>query len=160
MKKILVFLLGTLFAFSACAQMDKTAETNTAMADRFTTEAWNNGNLDLIDEMLADDFVRHLPNSWDPAKIEGAAAFKEYMTNIRTTYPDFHVNVHKRIAEGDMVASAWTVSGTNQELNKKITVRGMSMTRYADGKAAEEWVTWDTAGMQDQLAAAEETTMK
>ncbi len=159
MKKILVFLLGTLFAFSACAQMDKTAETNAAMADRFTAEAWNNGNLDLIDEMLADDFVRHLPGSWDPAKIEGAAAFKEYMTNIRTTYPDFHVNVHKRIAEGDMVAPAWTVSGTNQELNKKISIMGMTMTRYADGKAAEEWVTWDTADQRDQLAA-EETSMK
>ena len=160
MKKIFIFLLGTLFAFSACAQMDKTAETNAAMADRFAAEVWNNGNLDLVDEMIADDFVRHLPNSWDPPKIEGAAAFKEYMTNIRTIYPDFHREVHKRIAEGDMVASAWTVSGTNKDLNKKITVRGISMTRYADGKAGEEWVTWDTAGMQDQLATAEETTMK
>ncbi len=160
MKKILVFLLGTLFDFSACAQMDKTAETNAAMADRFTAEAWNNGNLDLIDEMIAADFVRHLPNSWDPPKIEGAAAFKDYMTNIRTIYPDFHVEVHQRIADGDMVASAWTVSGTNQELNKKISIMGMTMTRYADGKAAEEWVTWDTAGMQEQLAATEETSMK
>ncbi len=160
MKKIFIFLLGTLFAFSACAQMDKTAETNAALAERFAAEAWNNGNLDLIDEMIADDFVRHLPNSWHTPKIEGAAAFKEYMADTRIKYPDFHVKVHQRIADGDMVASAWTVSGTNQELNKKITVRGMSMTRYADGKAAEEWVTWDTAGMQDQLAAAEETTMK
>ena len=159
MKKIFIFLLGTLFAFSACAQIDKTAETNAAMADRFTAEVWNNGNLDLIDEMIAEDFVRHLPKSWETPKIEGAAAFKEYMTNIRTIYPDFHVEVHKKIAEGDMVASAWTVSATNKDLNKKITVRGMSMTRYADGKAAEEWVTWDTAGMRDQLAV-EETSMK
>jgi len=160
MKKIFIFLLGTLFAFSACAQMDKTAETNAALADRFAAEVWNNGNLDLIDEMIAADFVRHLPNSWHTPKIEGAVAFKEYMTNIRTIYPDFHVQVHERIAEGDMVASSWTVTGTNKDLDKMISVRGMSMTRYADGKAAEEWVTWDTADMQDQLAAAEETTMK
>ena len=158
MKKLLVFLLGVLFAFSACAQMDKTAETNAAMAERFTAEAWNNGNLDLIDEMIADDFVRHLPESWDPPKIEGAEAFREYMTNIRTIYPDFHVQVHKKIADGDLVASSWTVSGTNQNLNKKITIVGMTMTRYADGKAAEEWVTWDTADMQSQLVA-EETSM-
>jgi len=160
MKKTFVFLLGALFTLSACAQMDKTAEANGAMADRFTAEAWNNGNLDLIDEMMADDFVRHLPNSWDPKKIEGAAAFKEYMTNIRTIYPDFHVQVHKKVAEGDMVASTWTVSGTNKELDRKISIVGMTMTRYADGKAAEEWVTWDTAGMQSQLAATEETSMK
>ncbi len=160
MKKILVFLLGALFAFSACAQMDKTAETNAALADRFTAEAWNDGNLDLIDEMIADDFVRHLPNSWHTPKIEGAAAFKEYMADTRTRFPDFHVESHQRIAEGDMVASVWTVSGTDQELNKKFSIRGMTMTRYADGKAAEEWVTWDTADLQMQLAATEETSMK
>ena len=160
MKKILVFILGALFAFSACAQMDKTAETNAALADRFAAEVWNNGNLDLIDEMIAADFVRHLPNSWDPPKIEGAAAFKEYLTNIRTTYPDFHVEIHRRIAEGAMVASAWTVTGTNQESGKTISIVGMTMTRYKDGKAAQEWVTWDTADMQNQLAATEETSMK
>ena len=159
MKKIFIFLLGALFAFSACAQMDKTAETNAALADRFAAEAWNNGNLDLIDEMVADNFVRHLPASWDTPKIEGAAAFKEYMTNIRTMYPDFNVKVHKRVASGDMVTAAWTVSGTNKDVNKKIAVMGMTMSRYADGKLAEEWVTWDTAGMQNQLAA-EETSMK
>jgi hypothetical protein len=27
--------------------MDKTAETNAALADRFAAEVWNNGNLDL-----------------------------------------------------------------------------------------------------------------
>ncbi len=159
MKKILVFLIGALFAFSACAQMDKTAETNAAMADRFTAEAWNDGNLDLIDEMIAEDFVRHLPNSWDPPKIEGAAAFKEYMADTRTRFPDFHVESHQRIAEGDMVAASWTVSGTNQDLNKKISIMGMTITRFANGKAAEEWVTWDTADQRDQLAA-EETSMK
>jgi len=159
MKKIFIFLLGALFTFSACAQMDKTAEANATLADRFVTEVWNNGNLDLIDEMIAADFVRHLPNSWHTPKIEGAAAFKEYMADTRIKYPDFHVKVHQRIADGDMVASAWTVSGTNQELNKKISIMGMTMTRYADGKAAEEWVNWDTADMRDQLAA-EETSMK
>ena len=160
MKKIFILLLGTLFAFSACAQMDKTAETNKAMADRFAAEAWNNGNLDLIDEMIADDFVRNLPGSWDPPKIEGAAAFKDYMTNIRTIYPDFHVKIHQRIAERDLVASAWTVTGTNEESGKTISIMGMTMTRYKDSKATQEWVTWDTAGMQNQLAATEETSMK
>ena len=160
MKKNYVFFLVILFAMGGCDTMDHGEHVNLDQYERFAAEVWNNGNLDLIDEMIAADFVRHLPNSWHTPKIEGAAAFKEYMTNIRTIYPDFHIQVHKKIAEGDMVASAWTVSATNKDLNKKITVRGMSMTRYADGKAAEEWVTWDTAGMQDQLAAAEETTMK
>ena len=159
MRKHFSFFLVVLFTMSACAQMDKTAETNTAMADRFATEVWNGGNLDLIDEMVAENFVRHLPKSWATPKIEGAAAFKEYMTTIRTTYPDFHRKVHKRMADGDMVASAWTVSGTNKDLDKKISVMGMSITRYADGKLAEEWVTWDTQEMQNQLAA-EETSMK
>ncbi len=159
MKKNYVFFLVLLFAMGGCDTMDHGEHVNLAQYERFAAEVWNNGNLDLIDEMLADDFVRHLPKSWDPPKIEGAAAFKEYMAAIRTTYPDFHREVHQRIAEGDMVAASWTVSGTNQDLNKKISIMGMTITRFANGKAAEEWVTWDTADQRDQLAA-EETSMK
>ncbi len=160
MKKNYVFFLVILFAIGGCDTMDHGEHVNLDQYERFAAEVWNNANLDLIDEMIAENFVRHLPNSWHTPKIEGAAAFKDYLTNIRTTYPDFHVEIHRRIAEGAMVASAWTVTGTNQESGKTISIVGMTMTRYKDGKAAQEWVTWDTADMQNQLAATEETSMK
>jgi hypothetical protein len=53
-----------------------------------------------------------------------------------------------------MVATSWTVTGTNQELNKPISLNGLSITRYAAGKAVEEWVAWDTHGLMQQLGMA------
>jgi steroid delta-isomerase-like uncharacterized protein len=162
MKNLIVVLVVALLALSACTQADKTAVENKALAQRFFEEVWNQGNLDVIDEMVAAEFVRHNPSSWEPSVIEGSEAFKEYVANIRTTYPDFSVEVQNRIAEGDMVAASWTATGTDKDSNKQFSVTGMSMTRYADGKAVEEWMTFDTHTLMQQLGMVPEaeTTMK
>ncbi len=143
---ILVLLLTV-----SCAQVDNTAATNKANADRLNVEVWNGGNLDALDEYVTEDFVRHNPPSADPPVIEGRDAMKEYVAGLHTTYPDFNVEVHYRLAEGDLVAGAWTVTGTDAESGVAVEVPGITITRYVDGKAAEEWISWDTQGLADQL---------
>ena len=151
MKHLFVVCVIALLAMSACTPLDKTAENNKAIAQRFTEEIWNKGNLDAADEILADNFVRRNPASWQPATTEGRDAFKDYVAQIRSIYPDFNVLVHIRVAEGDMVATGWTVTGTNKDLNKPISIKGLSITRYSGGKAVEEWVAWDTHGLMQQF---------
>lgn len=158
MKRLSVFLLVVFLALNGCTQVDKTAEANMATAQKYVAEVWNSGNLDLIDDLVTADFVRHLPESWEPQVIEGPEAFKSYIKGIREQYTDFHVKTHKVIASGDMTASAWTVSGTSDAA--RISVRGMSMARYSDGKLAEEWATWDTQGLMQQVQGGEEMSMK
>ncbi len=161
MKRTFYLSLGVLFVLVACAQVDKTAEQNKAVAARFVNEVWNVGNLAVADEVLAAEFVRHNPASWEPAQIEGIEAFKQYATQIHDLYPDFKVEVTARIAEGDLVATRWTVTGTNAQAQKQISIDGMSFDRFADGKIAEEWASWDTQGLEQQLGTEEnETTMK
>ena len=36
---------------------------------------------------------------------------------------------------------------------KQVTVTGITISRIADGKIAEEWTNWDTLGMLTQLGA-------
>ncbi len=151
MKHLFVVCVVALLAMSACAPLDKTAESNMAAAQRFTEEIWNKGNLEAAGEILADNFVRHNPASWQPPATESLDAFKDYVAQIRSIYPDFHVQVNSRFASGDMVAASWTVTGTNKDLNKPISLNGLSITRYAGGKAVEEWVAWDTHGLMQQL---------
>jgi len=62
------------------------------------------------------------------------------------------------VAEGDKVATRWTMTGTHQgELmgipptGVRITVTGISMSRFADGKLAEGWNSYDILGMMQQL---------
>ena len=151
-----VLLVVVLMTFS-CAQEDASETANMANSDRLTEEVWNGGNLDLLDDFIAEDYVRHNPASVDPPVVSGLDEMKEYITSVRTTYPDFHVEVHHRLADGDLVAGSWTVTGTNTDVGIAIENPGISISRYQDGKVAEEWVSWDTQSLTDQLAVDSET---
>jgi predicted ester cyclase len=67
------------------------------------------------------------------------------------------------ISEGDTVLARWSASGTHRgELNgiaptnKKITISGVSVVRFAGRKIAEGWVNWDALGLLQQLGAVPE----
>jgi predicted SnoaL-like aldol condensation-catalyzing enzyme len=145
-----VLLIVLLLTFS-CVQADKTAATNREIANRFTDEVWNGGNLDVLDDLMAEEFVRHNPPSVDPAEINGREEMREYIANIHSTYPDFHVEVHNQLAEGDLTAGSWTVTGTDAESGIAIEFPGITINRFQDGKIAEIWISWDTEGQEDQL---------
>jgi len=144
-------LLIVLLLISSCAQVDNSAVTNKENADRLTNQVWNGGDLVALDEFVTEDYVRHNPTSVDPPVVNGREEMKEYVASVRNTYPDFHVEVGSRLAEGDLVAASWTVTGTHAESSVAIVNPGISISRYQDGKAVEEWVSWDTQSLEDQL---------
>jgi steroid delta-isomerase-like uncharacterized protein len=64
--------------------------------------------------------------------------------------PDMHVKVNEMIAERDLVSVFWTASGTNTHegmgfpaTGKHITVDGMTLFRFREGKIVEEWSVYD-----------------
>src|SRR4051812_6753616 len=114
---------------------------NKAIMHRYE-EAVNQGNLDLIDEVIAADYVGHEPDE----DLHGPEGYKQFLTMFRSAFPDLHLTVEDEIAEGDRVASRFTVRGTHQgELmsipptGKQITVTGITICRFEDGKVVEEW---------------------
>ncbi|MBW8004017.1 MAG: ester cyclase, partial [Planctomycetes bacterium] len=72
---IMVFMAG-------CA---KKTEKNKAIALRVFEEVWNQGNLDVIDEIYAIDYVGHMPGSPD---LQGTEGFKQFVTMQLTAFPD------------------------------------------------------------------------
>jgi predicted SnoaL-like aldol condensation-catalyzing enzyme len=164
MKNLFIFLVVALLAMTACQKADTTAETK-AMLQSSIDEIWNQGNLDKAEEFFAATYVRHNPKSMEPnipSEIEGLEAFKAYVEQVRTIYADFNVKIDAIIIEGDMVATRWTATGTHKDANKPIDVAGATITRLAEGKAVEEWVTWDTYLVMQQLGMVPsvETTEK
>ena len=155
MKKSKIALWAALVAsavlFSCDQIMKVSTEETKAKVRAQVDEIWNEVQLDKVDEYYATDFVRHLPNSWDPSLIEGSEAFAEYVAGIHETFTGFHVELDKIVVEGDMVASTWTVTGTHNESGNALSANGMTMARYADGKAKEEWVAWDTHEVMEQI---------
>jgi steroid delta-isomerase-like uncharacterized protein len=133
-------------------------EENKVIARRIFEEIWNQRNLDAMEEVCATGFVRHDPASSELSGPIGPEGFKQVITVYTTAFPDHRFVIDDMVAEGDMVVTRWTATGTHQgELmgipptGVKGTVTGITMTRFAHGKAVEEWSNWDTLGMMQQL---------
>jgi steroid delta-isomerase-like uncharacterized protein len=137
------------------------SEQNKTISRRSVEEAFNKGNLDVLDELVSPSFVNHDPAS--PEDIRGVEGFKEFVNTYRSAFPDVRVTIEDQIAEGDKVVSRWSARGTQKgELqgipasNKQVTVTGISIDKIEGGKIVESWNNWDTLGMLQQLGAIPE----
>lgn len=135
------------------------SEQNIAISRRGFEEAFNQGKLEVADEIIAEGAVNHDPA--DPEESVGPAGFKSQIELYRTAFPDLKFTIEDVIADGDMVVIRWTSSGTHKgELmglaptNKVATSAGISIDKIADGKIVESWNNWDTLGLMRQLGAA------
>ena len=79
------------------------AEENKALARRVIEEMFNNGNLDVADELIAPNYVDHDPAI--PDDIHGPEGFKKYVSAYRSAFPDLHIQIEDQIAEGDKVTT-------------------------------------------------------
>jgi len=133
-------------------------EQHKAMDRRVYEEVWNEGSLDVIDELVAANYIDHDPNP--TSTLEGLEGLKHSITMYRTAFPDVHFTVEDQIAEGDTVVTRWTARGTHQgplmgipPTGKQAMVTGISITRVASGKVVESWTNFDALGLLQQLGA-------
>jgi steroid delta-isomerase-like uncharacterized protein len=128
---------------------------NKTISRRFFDEVWNGGNLEVLDEIAADDVVLH---DRDMGEHRGTDAARDFVTTYRKAFPDLRFTIEDQIAEGDRVATRWTARGTHRgELmaipptEKSTTVSGITIDRIADGRIAESIGSWDALGLLQQL---------
>ena len=134
-------------------------EENKANARRMVDEVVNAGNLDLIDELLAPDFVDHSAPPGVPPTREGV---KELMAMLRSAFPDLNATIEDVIAEGDKVVLRTRAHGTMQgELmgmppsGKSATWDQIHILRFANGKEVEHWAVSDQLSLLQQLGFAQ-----
>ena len=133
-------------------------EQNKAMDRRVYEEVWNGGNLAVVDELVAANYVDH---DQDPnGTLEGVEGPKQSVTMYRTAFLDVHFTIEDQIAEGDLLVTRWTARGTHQgafrgipATGKQAVVTGISISRVADGKFIEGWTNFDALGLLQQLGA-------
>jgi steroid delta-isomerase-like uncharacterized protein len=129
-----------------------------AMVRRELEEVYGAGDLDVVDEIVSKGYVGH--DSAIPEPLRGPSAVKDAAAGYRAAFPDLRLTIETQIAEGDIVVTRWTATGTHQgELfgiaptGKQATVSGISIDRFSGGKVAESWTNWDTLGLLQQLGA-------
>jgi steroid delta-isomerase-like uncharacterized protein len=129
-------------------------EENKALARRAFEEVINKGNLGLLDTIVAPSFVSHRGQE----EVQGIEGIREQIQLYRSAFADFRITVEDQIAEGDVVVTRWSATGTHRgdlqgipPTGKRVTVAGLTMDRIVNGKIVEEWEQFDQVGILQQL---------
>ena len=133
-------------------------EENKAIVRRINDEVWSEGHLDVIDELIADNFVATVVGA--PEQIRGPQGFREFVVTYRKAFPDLRITIDEQLAEGETVVTRWTATGTNEgELmgipatGKQATTAGINVNRISGGKLVEGWGLFDQLGLLQQIGA-------
>ena len=135
------------------------AEKNKAIVRRFEEELAK-GNLDVIDELLAPDFIdRALVAGQGPTREDFKRSSEEFLGVFSYT----SYTIEEQIAEGDKVVTKFRASGVRQgELarlpprgapsGEEETLEGIRIHRIFEGKITEEWSALDVRPVWEDLA--------
>lgn len=128
-----------------------TTEANITLARRVFEEIWNEGALDVADEIFSPD-VTYVGLIGDMPP--GPESYKQYVASYRAILPDIHYTIDDAVAQGDKVLLRWSGPATQMgELmgappsGKTAFVTGMFLCRIKGGKIVETWANFDALGM-------------
>jgi len=130
------------------------SEANKEIIRRYQ-EAYNSGDLDVLDEILAPDWVT---NAWVEGVPKSVEAAKQFYAMATSVFPDLHVTTDDLIAEGDRVVIRVVGRGTHdgefqgiRPTGRTVVAEGIGIGRIAGGRIAESWAAYDALGMMRQL---------
>ena len=127
-------------------------EENKELARRFEEELHNQKKFEVIDEIIAPEYINNGPDNSHTFTREG---LKDLFRARAKAVPDFHDEIHQIVAEGDLVVIRSTRSGTFTEEYGNLEPTGnyasfsiFMMLRIEDGKLAECWYLADTVALE------------
>jgi steroid delta-isomerase-like uncharacterized protein len=133
-------------------------ESNKALVRHFYDEVWAKGNLDVADELFADDYERHDFRASEPSA--GPEGQKQIAKAFRAAFPDLTWEIDFLLADGDFVVGRWTAAGTHlgpwtgvQPTGRSMRFSAINVFRFSDGKVVELWNHRDDLGLMQQLGA-------
>lgn len=134
------------------------SDHNKALYQRYIQQVFNQGQLDVLDEILSPSYVYH---EAPPGTPPGAEGIKQVVSMFRTAFPDLEITIDDQVAEDDKVCSRATTRGTHQgeifgipATGKAVTMTGLTLVRIVDGRIVESWVKNDVMGLMNQLDAS------
>ena len=131
------------------------SDENKNIMRRVILEIMVGGNVALVDELFAENFV----NSHGTVKeTAGREAEKARIIGFRSAFPDVAITILDILGGEQMTTARVTLTGTHKgplgkfsPTNKEINVSGITMMRFSDGKICEEWSIVDRLSMMEQL---------
>ena len=133
-----------------------TLQSNKELVRQLVERGFNQGDLDVVDEIVDPGVVTHNPFILDaptgPESVRGGIAM------IRRSFPDLHADMLDLIAEGDRVAVFLQLRGTNEgdyrrgaATRREGSFRAFFIWRVANGRLVENWGVADRFALLQQL---------
>ena len=138
-----------------------TVTANVALSSRLVDEVMNGRKLEVIDEIVAAEFVYIDPAYSD---VVGPAALKTVISEVHASFPDLlQWTTEEQICQDDKVVSRYTWSGTQVNdfryipaTGRKVTITGIAIDRFAHGQFVETRMLRDDVGFLRQLGVIPE----
>jgi steroid delta-isomerase-like uncharacterized protein len=122
------------------------SEARRGQIEKAWEAAWDQGDVDGLDELLSPDYLRH--SSQDES--QDLAAFKASIVATRSAFPDLVTTIDDIVIEGDRAAIRWHSTGTHEHsllgvpaTKRTVEVSGATFARFVGDRIVEEFVTWD-----------------
>lgn len=130
-------------------------KTHSKLVCQFIEEVLNEGDIEATGKYFHDDVVEQVPL---PGQGPGLAGLKEVLRGLRTAFQDMHWSVEEQIAEGEKVMTRFVWTGTHQAeffgvpaTGRNVSVWGVVIDRFVDGKIKETRIIMDGLGLMAQL---------
>jgi steroid delta-isomerase-like uncharacterized protein len=127
---------------------------NKANIRRHVEEVWNKGNLAIIPELIAPNYIIRSGEQ----EYKGPEGFKQIVLLMRNAFPDLHYTIDEMVAEGDTVAVRYTATGTfkgkmgdYKPTGKKVTRIESIFHRFEGGKQVGAQVYYDSLSLYRQM---------
>jgi steroid delta-isomerase-like uncharacterized protein len=154
----LLFQLGVLPTPVEEQPTQSSPESNKAMVNRYFAEIMSEGNLAVIDELMSDEFIIRISSLHEPFR--GKEGMKQFVTGLRTAFPDIKFTIENAIAEGNKIACQFTSISTHKAefagipaTGKIVKDEGTDIFTFTNGKIAEILVHENALGLMEQLGA-------
>jgi len=128
------------------------SEQNKQLVQRFY-EAIDKGDLDAMDELVAENYVDHNPPPF-PGLAKGKEGLKQVFRTFQEATPGYH-KIEDQIAEGDKVVTRMTSYGKHEgdlpgapRTGNELKMTSITVHRIADGKLVEKWSEKDALGFR------------
>jgi steroid delta-isomerase-like uncharacterized protein len=134
-------------------------EENVKLARRWFQEVWNEGRMQTVHELFAQDGVAIGQSELGEA-IRGPQDFVAFVERIRGAFPDIRITVEEAFGADDRVALRWSAAMTHKghqlgmpATNRQVRISGITIIKIRDRQIVEGWDNWDQMGLMKQLGA-------
>jgi predicted SnoaL-like aldol condensation-catalyzing enzyme len=155
-----LFLFALVVAFASCNSKEE-ATTKSAdeqqkniEASRVVNKAFQSGDANSIDSVVADDFLNHTEHG----DIKGRDSLKAMINMVHTTMKDMKTEVLNEAAGEDYVYTLMRFTGNSKgEMGMPVgpyDMKAIEVARFSNGKIVEHWEYDDMAEMMKMMNPA------